>query len=253
MIGTQQLTPRQASHRFLRQVVRPKSKPDVPALSVDIPTHEERPLWITTEPDYGYYLSPPGSWPTYTINFNLQQQFGMPGLLDPVKGNGVPYYPTLQGALAELLYAVPPRTIGATIAPNIFVRLPDLRARLSAITAKDGAIRLRVEEGKAGGAAGCRVEAAWRYAPEDSQWHRFAAVARRPRDFSIRVGALPEEMWILLSDSEGFALDRRGWSAEIGTQLQSVGPLSSRIERWITEGEHYQLEYKRELGSPKGK
>ncbi len=250
MLGCLQLSPQQASRRFLRRVVRPKTAPDG-ALKVDIPAHAERPLWVTTEPDYGYYLSPPGQWPTYTINFNLHEQFALPGLLDPLKGKGVPYYPTLQGALAELLYGVPPRTLGATIAPNVLVRLPDLRARLSAITSKDGVIRVGVEQGKAAGAAGCRVEAAWRYGADDSAWNRFASVVRRPRDVAIRVGRFPAEMWMLLSDSDGFALDRRGWSAEIGTQLDTVGPLSARVERWITEGEHYRLEYKRELGSAK--
>jgi len=250
MLGCLQLSPRQASRRFLRRIVQPKTGPDA-ALKVEIPTHAERPLWITTEPDYGYYLSPPGQWPTYMINFNLHEQFALPGLLDPLKGKGVPYYPTLQGAVAEILYGLPPRTLGATIAPNVLVRLPDLRARLTVITSKDGLIRVGVEEGKAGGVAGCRVEAAWRNAADDSVWNRSATVIRRPREVAFRVGRLPEEMWILLSDSDGSALDRRGWSAEIGTQLNTVGPLSARVERWITEGEHYRLEYKRELGGPK--
>jgi hypothetical protein len=55
-------------------------------------------------------------------------------------------------------------------------------------------------------------------------------------------------MWFLLSDREGNVVDRRGWSTDAGSKPEDLGPLGIRIERLLTEGEHYRLEYKQELG-----
>jgi hypothetical protein len=251
LLGCEQLTPVQAAQRFRKKIITRRSADGVPALKIDTPTYPERPLWITTEVDTVRYLAPPGEWPMYTINFNIQAQIGMPGLLEPLNASDQPYYPTIQAAISELLYALPPRHIGANIGPNVLVRLPDLRARLSNPASETGRLRIEVEEGRPGGAKGFRLKAAWRATSDEYRWQRQEIAVNRPRKLSIGIAGFPEEMWLILTDPTGVAVDRRGWSAEIGSPLKDLGPLASRVERWISEGEHGQLEFKQELGDRK--
>jgi hypothetical protein len=168
LLGTEQLTPEQASKRFFTRVVRSRKTIDVPALKVALPDFLERSTWMTTESQPWYYLAPRGEWPFFNVHFTLPQMQGMPGLLDSLKGKNLPYYPTVQSALAELLYGVTPRLLGANIGPGVLVRLPGLSARLSDISSKDGVVRVAIEEGKPAGCKDCRLQVAWRTSADDS-------------------------------------------------------------------------------------
>jgi predicted HTH transcriptional regulator len=58
-------------------------------------------------------------------------------------------------------------------------------------------------------------------------------------------------MSVALVDPEGAIRDWRGWSEGFAPPADEASPLPVRVQRWLSEGEHLQLEYKQALGASK--
>jgi hypothetical protein len=101
----------------------------------------------------------------------------------------------------------------------------------------------------AGGSQGCLILVAWRRTPGDKTWNRAELPVDKPGVAILETGEIPAEMWALLADSDGNVLDRYGWSDTLGQRPELLGSLTARVARWLSEGEHQQLEYKQELGA----
>jgi len=168
-------------------------------------------------------------------------------MIDALYGNdNAPYFPTLQVALASLVYGVPPSQLLTNLNPQVLVRLPDLRARLTARATEEGIVEVSVVEGKRGGCRGTTLQATWRLRSHDVEWQRHKEQIEHPGIRPIDTRGIPSDFWVLLTDEAGVALDRAGWSADAGP-IELSGPLSARVERWSSEGEHDRLEYKEKL------
>lgn len=171
---------------------------------------------------------------------------------DPLLGaTNFPYYPSVRAALAELVYGVPPTELQGAFNPEILVRLPDLRARIEGVAFKEGTVQVTVAEGKASGLVGFSLRAAWRLEPGQSVWSKSDLPIRRAGTLTFETGDVPAEMSIALVDASSTLVDRYRWSEAFGQRPEVLGPISARLARWITEGEHEHLEYKQELGHEK--
>jgi hypothetical protein len=246
ILHSEELTPRKAAERFLSGSTGPA--PDLPD-GLSFPTTAGTlPYWMTTEPSPRYYLSRP-EWPEYYFN----STFGSSAdasvrMLELLTKGGLPFYPTVQAAFAEILYGIPPTDLQTNFNPHVLVRLPDLRARLGPTRFEDGSVVLNVEEGKVGGCQGSVILVAWRISSGDNTWKRAELPVTKPDSATLDIGGIPSEMWALLVDSAGNVLDRYGWSDTLGQRPELLGSISARVVRWLSEGEHQQLEYKQELG-----
>jgi hypothetical protein len=131
------------------------------------------------------------------------------------------------------------------------VRLPDLRSRIGHVAFVDGSVKVSTEEGKPAGLVGCMLRATWRNDPKQVNWRRQDIGLGEPGTAILNTAGVPAEMSILLVDGGGCLLDRYQWAETGGERPEELGPLIARVTRWVTEGEHVQLEYKRELGQEK--
>jgi len=244
VVVTEQLRPVDAARRFRAGTASEGIKFPVQQSTVT-------PSWVTTEPGTTYYLTEP-DWPQYFLAHSL----GSGGtlyipMMDALIGDEQPYYPTIQGALADLVYGLAPGRLQVNFDPNIMVRLTDHRARIASVTFDEGLVSVTIEEGLPGGFNRCRLRAAWRKDSKDVEWVRFDKQLDRSGPVQLETSEVPAEMWMVVVDGSSHVLDRYGWSDAFGERPTILGPLTARVARWLTEGEHQQLEYKQELGGEK--
>jgi hypothetical protein len=204
---------------------------------------------MTSEEDSAWNLVPVG-WPQYFMFHSSINQVGTmrASWYDPLHARGMPFYPTLQAAVAELIYGVPSNQIPSTMSAHVLVRLPDLRARIRPASFGDGVVRASVEEGKPDGARRCTLRAAWRANSTSETWRHLDLPIAKAGGLEIETGDIPAEMWMILTGPDGQMLDRYGWSDTSVLQPEQTGDLSARVERWIQEGEGLQVEFKQQLG-----
>ncbi len=251
MISTQELSPAAAAKRFATGTTGP-----LPAVKGGMhftPLQGlTNPFWMTTEPEHRYRLALP-DWPHYYVNSNPGPMSNLyVGMDDPLLGGSqFPYYPSVRAALAELVYGVSPAELQGAFNPEILVRLPDLRAKIEGVAFKEGTVQVTVAEGKASGVAGCSLRAAWRLEQGQIVWTMRDLRIKKPGTVTFETGDVPAEMSIVLVDASDALIDRYRWSEALGQRPELLGPLSARLARWVTEGEHEQLEYKQELGQEK--
>ncbi|MDQ6880227.1 MAG: ATP-binding protein [Candidatus Dormibacteraeota bacterium] len=246
LLHTEQTSAADAADRFLRGKIGSVAGLEGLALPISGPTY---PYWMTTEPTGQYYLSRP-VWPEFYFNNTFGSSADVSVRMgDLLNKKGLPFYPSVQAAFAELLYGLPPTDLQSNFNPHVLVRLPDLRARFGQVRFEDGLVQLTVEEGKPDGAKGCAILATWRRNPGDRDWVRADLPITSAETARLETDEIPAELWALLVDAQGNVLDRYGWSDTLGQQPETLGSLLARVARWLTEGEHHQLEYKQELGS----
>ncbi len=247
VLHTEQLSPQDAAHRFLKGTTGPA--PGLEAgLILPVIAGLTYPYWMTTEPTGRYYLSRP-EWPEYYFNNTFGSSGDVPVRMgDVLNRKGLPFYPSVQAAFAEILYGLPPIDLQSNFNPHVLVRLPDLRARFGPVRFESGSVQLTVAEGKPDGCKGCAILATWRKNAGDTEWLRADLLVGRADIAVLKTEAIPAEMWALLVDPQGRALDRYGWSDTLGERPELLGSLTARVARWLTEGEHQQLEFKQELG-----
>lgn len=246
LLHTEQISAADAADRFLLGTIGPVAGLDGLALPISGPTY---PYWMTTEPTGQYYLSRP-VWPEFYFNNTFGSSADVPVRMgDLLNKKGVAFYPSVQAAFAELLYGLPPTDLQSNFNHHVLVRLPDLRARFAHVRFEDGFVQVTVEEGKPDGANGSAILATWRRNPGDSDWVRADLPITSAETAKLETDEIPAELWALLVDAQGSVLDRYGWSDALGQQPETLGSLLARVARWLTEGEHHQLEYKQELGT----
>src|SRR5438105_955111 len=149
LLHTEQISGADAADRFLRGTTGPVAGLEGLALPISGPTY---PYWMTTEPTGQYYLSRP-VWPEFYFNNTFGSSADLPVRMgDLLNKKGLPFYPSVQAAFAELLYGLPPMDLQSNFNPHVLVRLPDLRARFGHVRFEDGLVQLTVEEGKPDGA-----------------------------------------------------------------------------------------------------
>ncbi len=117
-----------------------------------------------------------------------------PGLYDQLSGDDVPFFPSVHGALAGLAYGVPTTQLMTSFQPQVLIRLPDLRTRIGELASEECAIQIRIDEGKKGGAADCRLEAVWRDSAGDLSWRRAERRLTGPGLATIEAGGVPADM-----------------------------------------------------------
>jgi hypothetical protein len=249
ILSCEQLAPVVAAERFRTGRLYGDLNLAAEHLAVTPSASTSLPMWITTERDYAYYMAPPSEWPTFHWTAPLPSDgLPLPGMTDALYGTAdSPYFPSLRVALASLAYGLPLSQVNTNFNPQVFVRLPDLRARVTATATEEGVIAVTVAEGKAGGCADCLLHAIWRRGSDDVDWERHDTKIETPQRVVVNTRGIPADFWVLLTDGIGTAIDRAGWSSDTGLRPEASGPLSARVERWSSEGEHDQLEYKEKL------
>ena len=63
----------------------------------------------------------------------------------------------------------------------------------------------------------------------------------------LQTDGVPAEIVVALVDDAGRETDRRAWNEQFGRPAEPPGSLEAVVARWLTEGEHEQLEYKQTL------
>lgn len=62
---------------------------------------------------------------------------------------------------------------------------------------------------------------------------------------------MPSEFVVALLDPQGREVDGRSWDGRFDVSVQEPESLEALVARWLSEGEHGQLEYKQTLKEPK--
>jgi len=248
MLHTEQLSPDAAAERLLKGTTGPRGRGQEELALPPLPS-QTYPYWMTTERAGRYYYLSRPEWPEFYFNNSFSSAGDLQvQMINLLNRKGLPFYPTVQAAFAEILYGLPPIDV-QNFSPHLLVRLPDLRGRFGRVRFEDGSIQLAVDEGKPDGCNGCQVLATWRRSPGDAEWKRADVQIKAAQTATVETQEIPAEFWALLVDPAGGTLDRYGWSETLGQQPEMLGSLTARVARWLTEGEHQQLEYKQELGS----
>jgi hypothetical protein len=205
------------------------------------------PYWYTTEPEqYLHRSAVSAEWPRYEVSVSLNQQHAPP-TWNPVVQVGVPVYPTLAAAVADIVYSAPPERLSGGIQSELRIVLPDPRGRIESVAYREGIVRVDIARGVPRGLAGCTLRSIWRRA-QSATWERQDVRLTRAGHVELTVNDLPHEMWNVLVDPAGRPLDRRGWDARTRAQTDTPQSREMQVRRWLTEGEHDALEFKQALG-----
>lgn len=97
------------------------------------------------------------------------------------------------------------------------------------------------------------LRAAWRQEPVSTEWKREDLPLTEPKTVVLETGGVPAEFAVVLVDPGGMEVDRRVWNEQFGRPTQEPGSLDAFVARWLTEGEHGQMEYKQTLKEPKAR
>lgn len=202
---------------------------------------------MTTEPAYGAAIL--GGWPGIYMEERLPDPHsGRLSHFDHLVAPGRPFYVSSLAAATELLVRASPAELGNDTSPRIIIALPDRRGALGAIKVVDGAIEISAS-GPVVGFTDAALRATWRTEESSTVWSRADVALDGNPTHRLQTSALPYEFWVVLSLGDGTVLDRRGWQANYGERPDGALTPIEQVERWLEEGEHSQLEYKRELGS----
>jgi Putative DNA-binding domain len=132
------------------------------------------------------------------------------------------------------------------LAPLSF-RLIDQRGRIAALDAEADGMAVRVEEGIEGGLAGFHLHLLWRAESDDNEWSRSERALSGTENLSLATDGVPAELVAVLIDPAGEEVDRRVFDRRFQILAEDPETLEASVVRWIEEGEHAELEYKREL------
>ena len=166
---------------------------------------------------------------------------------EPLSAPRMPFYPSLGQAVAERVFRVRPDRVRMNQLAPLSFRLIDLRGRIAALDAEADGMTVRVEEGIEGGLAGFHLHLLWRPEPDDNEWSRSDRALSETENLSLATDGVPAECVAALIDPDGQEVDRRVFHRRLQVVAETPETLEASVARWIEEGEHAELEYKREL------
>ncbi len=241
IIAAEELTPRAAASRLRKGMVSRKVKAPK---GVEFPVQQQvTPQWIYSCDEYIYTR---GGWPYLVVSVSAGERSYL-DLQPPLQSPGKPYFPSVTAALAEKVFGVSPTEMQRGQAAQVLVRIPDHRARIVAVDVHDDGVHVEVGSCKPAELVGFVLRAAWRQEPETIEWERYDYPLTQPETVILETGGVPAEIVVAMVDAEGQEIDRRSWNEQFGRPTQEPGSLDAFVARWLTEGEHEQLEYKQTL------
>jgi hypothetical protein len=165
----------------------------------------------------------------------------------PLLAADLPFYPSLGAAVAERVFRVTPGRLRLGQHPPVSLRYTDRRGRIAALDVAVDQVSLEVEEGNLGGLADFTLRAAWRPDADTWEWARKDYGVRGSQRIELPLGGVPVEFVAVLVDSRGHEVDRRSWDERFDLSPQEPESFDALVARWLSEGEHAQLEFKQTL------
>lgn len=249
IVCTEQLTPKEAAVRFRHGVTGGLFDPPFQfgPIAENSWTH-----WLTTERPGAYTF--PIRWPRFYAEFNIRTD-GSPqvaGKYEPLSRKDERFHHDVMSAVSEMLYGVPPTVLRNDLTAAVRVVLPDRRARFGKIEFAGGRTDVAIDEGWPGSARGLLLRAAWRDDPDDATWARVDAPISTGH-IQVPTDRVPAHMSLIIATGDGAPIDQYSWSPESGKKPIDRDVPSEQVERWLIEGEHLTLEFKRELDEDSAK
>lgn len=246
ILCSEQLTPEEAAGRFRAGLTGGAHSPQLRFGPLD---QTASTYWLTTAPTGVRQLV--GEWPRFVADFHISTPHtpNPPGRYDPLTGPGERFHPDVMTGVAEVVYGIPPSLLGNDLSAAIRVVLPDRRARFGAVSFDAGVTAVTIEEGAPGRAAGLRLRAAWRDEADAPRWERLDIPIGSAGAVKLPTRKIPAHAAMAIVDTNGAVLDEHGWSPERGIAPADRGLPSEKVERWVSEGEGLQVEFKRDLDS----
>lgn len=188
----------------------------------------------------------PGGWPRLIVDAGAGSAvYADPS--EPLSAPEMPFYPSLEQAVAERVLRLPPDRVRMNqLAPFSF-RLIDRRGRIATLDANADGMVVRVEEGIEGGLAGFHLHLLWRSEHDEEEWSRGGQPLSGTETLTPVTDGVPAEFVAALIDTDGEEVDRRVFDRRLQVIADHPETLDASVTRWIEEGEHTELEYKREL------
>lgn len=242
IIASEALSGRAAAGRLRRGVLAPKRW----GQAVAIPTQTQLTgQWLFSEESWRLVNT---AWPHFTFSGGVGPVSSY-DLSVPLQAAGQPYFASLSATIAERVFGVPADEMEHVQAHQVLVRIPDRRARIEAIDANGGDLLVTVTSGTAAGLTGVALRAVWRSEPADVAWHRHDEDDLGDQPVRLPTQGVPTDFVVALVAPDGHQVDRRSWDERFGRPEEEHQPasLDGLVLRWLGEGEHQQLEYKREL------
>jgi hypothetical protein len=166
---------------------------------------------------------------------------------EPLLAAEMPFYPSLGHAVAERVFRLPHDRVRLNQLAPLSVRLIDRRGRIAGLDVVEESISVRVEEGIEGALDGFHIQAAWRSELNDEEWSRSESPLSGAQTLTLPTKGPPAEFIAVLVDPDGKEVDRHVFDRRFHVSADSLETLEAAVIRWIEEGEHGRLEYKREL------
>lgn len=188
----------------------------------------------------------PGGWPRLVV------EAGAGGAVyadpnQPLSRRGMPFYPSVGQAVAERVFRLPPDRVRMNQLAPLSFRLIDRRGRIVALDAEANGMTVKVEEGIEGGLTGFNLHLLWRSESDDDEWSRSKRALTGAENLGLATDGVPAEFLAVLIDPDGEEVDRRVFDRRFRVVAEDPEALEESVVRWIEEGEHAELEYKREL------
>jgi hypothetical protein len=241
IVAVEQLTGEEAARR-LREGRLADGEAAGPMASLPIPENAV-PQWIYSAEQWG--LTETG-WPRCLIETGA----GAISYVEPhqpLLAADLPFYPSLGAAVAERVFCVTPGQMRLGQHPPVSLRCTDRRGRIAALDAAVDQVSLEVEEGKSGGLEDFTLRAAWRTDTDAWEWVRKDCKVGGSQRIELPFGRVPVEFVAVLVDPRGYEVDRRSWDERFDLSPQEPESLDALVARWLSEGEHAQLEFKQTL------
>jgi hypothetical protein len=224
------------------------SEPDSGAPDLSLPVQEN------VVPQRVYSSEPwaltESGWPRLLISAGAGSSTYVDGR-QPLQATEMTFYPSLGAAVAEKVFCISPALLRLGQHPPVLVRILDRRGRIAQVGTSENQVFLAVEEGEHGGLKEFALRVAWRTDPDSSEWSRRDYKLGKPGRVEIATEEIPAELVAILVDVEGSEIDRCSWSNRFDRPVTEPESLEGLVVRWLSEGEHGQLEYKQELQEKK--
>jgi hypothetical protein len=241
IVAGEQLSPRTAGSRLRRGIVARKAR--LPEGVAFEPPQQVSPLWIYSGEQYRFV---PSGWPCLLATASAGQS-GSVDLQQPLNAAREPFFPSFAAALGQLVFGVSPAELQTGQAAQALVRIPDRRARIAAIDVHEDEVHAIVESSKRDELGAFMLRATWRSEPDSVAWERQDHTLSGSETVVLQTDGVPAEIVVVLVDDACDEIDRRAWNEQFGRPAEPPGSLEAVVARWLTEGEHEQLEYKQTL------
>jgi len=205
--------------------------------------------WRTTET--AHHSIAVGPWPYLIFEWEGSPPMGQNvSTWGELTAPDAPFFVSPQAAAAELLLGLPYDAVRQETRGRLILAIPDRRGAIDPLSFAEGTTRIQVRSARPAELAGGMLRVTWRptTATVNAERHDIPLIGETHREYAIRTGGVPHELWAILVAPDGTVLDRHGWQANYGDRPAETHTQSEQIERWLSESEHEQLEYKQQLG-----